>query len=226
MGVKDRLIEYLKFKGIGQNKFAESIGVSSGYVNNIRKSIQPDKILSIANIYTDLNTEWLLTGNGDMLKTLSSCLPLEMESVKKEGQNYRLVPLRHIDSVGGIHSSNEIAVNENQYIDGYVPFVNAQEDDVAIFQTGISMIPTIPPGSIMQIRKVERWREFFGYGNIFVLELADGRRITKEVNRYAPNPKEYVWCHSHNPEVADEELPKDMIVSVWKVIKILTDKGW
>ena len=105
-------------------------------------------------------------------------------------------------------------------------FVNAQEGDIAIVQTGTSMIPTIPPGSILQLRKVENWREYFGYGNIFVIELTDGRRITKEVSRYDSNPKEFIWCISHNPGVPDEELPKSMIVSVWKVIKVLTDKGW
>lgn len=147
------------------------------------------------------------------------------EFVQKEGNNYRLVPLVHIDSVGGMHSHNEI-VGESQYIEGYIPFVNAQEGDIAITQTGTSMIPTIPPGSIMQLRRVENWREYFGYGNIFVIELTDGRRITKEVSRYDANPKDFIWCISHNPDVPDEELPKSMIASVWKVIKVLTDKGW
>lgn len=142
------------------------------------------------------------------------------------GVNYRLVPVVHIDSVGGIHSNNEVSQLDPQFIEGYVPFVNAQEGDKAIFQTGNSMIPTCPPGSLLQVRQVSNWEEYFGYGNIFVIELRDGRRITKEVNRYDENPKEYVWCKSHNPEVADEELPKSMIRSVWKVIKILTDKGW
>lgn len=147
------------------------------------------------------------------------------EFVKKGGGNYRLVPLVHIDSVGGMSSNNSI-IEESQYFEGYVPFVNAKEGDRAIFQSGTSMIPTIPPGSIMQIRKVENWREYFGYGNIFVIELTDGRRITKEVSRYDANPQDYIWCISHNPDVPDEELPKSMIVSVWKVIKVLTDKGW
>lgn len=139
--------------------------------------------------------------------------------------SYKLVPVIHIDSVGGMHSDNDIA-GEPQYIEGYVPFVNAQEDDKAIYQSGDSMIPTIPPGSLMQIREVRNWREYFGYGNIFVIELTDGRRITKEVSRYSENPKDYIWCISHNPGVPDEELPKSMIASVWKVIKVLTNKGW
>lgn len=142
------------------------------------------------------------------------------------GVNYRLVPVVHIDSVGGIHSNNEVTQSEQQFIEGYVPFVNAKEGDKAIFQTGNSMIPTCPPGSLLQVREVPNWKEYFGYGNIFVIELTDGRRITKEVNRFDENPREYVWCKSHNPDVADEELPKSLIRSVWKVIKILTDKGW
>jgi phage repressor protein C with HTH and peptisase S24 domain len=158
------------------------------------------------------------------LTVLDTGVLSQNKSVPDEA-NYKLVPVIHVDSVGGVHSRNDI-VNESQFVEGYVPFVNAQDDDRAIYQSGNSMIPTIPPGSLLQIREVPNWKEFFGYGNIFVIELTDGRRITKEINKYEENPKEYVWCHSHNPSVADEELPKNMIVSVWKVIKVLTDKGW
>ena len=48
MTVKERLIEYIKSIGISQGKFEKSVGLSNGYVNNIRKSIQPDKIQSIS----------------------------------------------------------------------------------------------------------------------------------------------------------------------------------
>ena len=139
--------------------------------------------------------------------------------------NYRLVPVVHIDSVGGMHSNNAI-VDEPQYVEEYVPFINARDDDRAIYQSGNSMIPTIPPGSLIQIREVKQWREYFGYGSIYVIELNDGRRLTKEVAKYEPDPKNYILCKSHNPEVADEELPRSMIVSVWKVINILINKGW
>ena len=166
----------------------------------------------------------MIDGKGEMLLKNDSTV-FQKEIVEKGGNNYKLVPLVHIDSVGGMQSNNSIT-DEPQYIEGYIPFVNAKDDDRAIIQSGTSMIPTIPPGSFMQLREVENWREYFGYGNIFVIELKDGRRITKEVRRYDENPKDYVLCVSHNPDVAPEELPKSMIASVWKVIKILTDKGW
>ena len=139
--------------------------------------------------------------------------------------DFRLVPILHIDSVGGMHSDNAI-VAEPQYVEGYAPFTDAKDGDICIIQSGDSMVPTCPSGSLLLLRQVTNWQDYFGYGNIFVLELTDGRRITKEVTRYDANPQEYVWCVSHNPNVPDEELPKKMIASVWKVIKIQIDKGW
>ena len=68
MSIKERLIKYLNYKNISKRKFELSIGVSNSYVNNINKSIQPDKVYSIARIYPDLNTGWLMTGEGEMLK--------------------------------------------------------------------------------------------------------------------------------------------------------------
>lgn len=146
-------------------------------------------------------------------------------SDKIAGVDFRLVPILHIDSVGGMHSDNSI-VAEPQYVEGYAPFTDAQEGDICIIQSGDSMVPTCPSGSLLLLRQVTNWREYMGYGNIFVIELTDGRRITKEITRYDANPQEYVWCVSHNPNVPDEELPKKLIASVWKVIKIQIDKGW
>lgn len=200
--------------------FARKVGEKPQTISNwVARDNGMNVLNKIIEVFPEINMDWLMTGHGEMLKNNKN------ETIAKEGTNYRLVPIIHIDSVGGIRSNNSIT-SEPQYIEGYVPFVNAREGDRAIFQSGTSMIPTIPPGSIMQIREVVNWKEYFGYGNIFVIELKDGRRITKEVRRYDENPQEYVWCVSHNPDVQDEELPKSMIASVWKVIKVLTDKGW
>ena len=209
--------------------FAKKIGVAptqiydlqSGKIKKISESIA-EKIIKT---YPEFNKVWLLTGEGEMLNTAERNGSSDKPSSQPTEKDYKLIPLIHIDSVGGMHSKNDV-VDEIEYIEKYVPFMEAHDGDKAIFQSGDSMIPTIPPGSILQIREVENWREYFGYGGIFVLLLKDGLRITKEVNRYDPDPKNYVMCISHNPSVADEELPKAMIVAVWKVIKILTDRGW
>lgn len=66
--VKDRLVEFLKFEKISQKKFADKVGVSTGFVNAIRVSISPSTLSKIQSCYPKLNIEWLITGEGDMLK--------------------------------------------------------------------------------------------------------------------------------------------------------------
>lgn len=66
--VKQRLIAFLKFKQLSQARFSEIVGLSSGYVNAIRKSIQPETLHKIAMCFPDLNTGWLISGEGEMIK--------------------------------------------------------------------------------------------------------------------------------------------------------------
>ena len=73
MTVKERLKEFIDFKKISDRAFCASIGgVSFNYVNSIRKSIQPDKLKRITDVYPELNTRWLMTGDGEMLNTNAS----------------------------------------------------------------------------------------------------------------------------------------------------------
>lgn len=230
MEIHEALQEYFKEKNITQVSIAEELGVTKAYVNSLLSGRQRfgKKQAEIWSKKFGLSKSWLLTGEGSMLKSEkeeSENEDTETVGNKKSSGDFRMVPLINIDSVGGIHSLNSIESSE-QYIIKMMPFTEAREGDVAILQSGNSMSPTIPPGSALLIREVSEWREYFGYGNIYVLWLRDGRRITKEIRRYDPDPKNYVWCVSYNPDVADEELPRSMIRGVWKVIKYLADFGW
>ena len=67
--IKDRLIIYINHLGISVRKFEIECELSNGYIKNIRQSIMPDKLRKIALCYPELNTGWLMTGEGDMLKS-------------------------------------------------------------------------------------------------------------------------------------------------------------
>ena len=74
----DRLQSYLKAKGVSLNSFDKSIGAANGYIGKqIRNSgsIGSDMVEKIHRIYTDLNLNWLLTGEGVMLKEFQSPTP-------------------------------------------------------------------------------------------------------------------------------------------------------
>lgn len=234
MNLQERLSKYLTYKSLTFRNFERICNLSNGTAARLRETTRKSTFDRIANS-CDLNISWLLTGEGDMLKdgfnvdmgSSSTSMTVTNNPFRSQFKEDRagMVPLVHIDSVGGVHSPNALAASE-QYIEEMIPFPDARSEDVAILQSGDSMTPTIPPGAILQIRQVMDWQEYFGYGNVFVLWLKDDRRITKQVLKYGPDPKTYVTCHSYNPEAADEELPKSMIKQVWKVVNVLINKGW
>lgn len=67
--IKDRIKIFIKYKNIGQGRFEVNCGLSNGYINNISKGIGVDKMQRILCAYPELNQVWLMTGEGEMLKT-------------------------------------------------------------------------------------------------------------------------------------------------------------
>jgi hypothetical protein len=66
--VKNRLLQFLEYKNLSQKRFEEICGLSNGYVNNIRKSIKLDTFNGkIEPNFPELNRNWLLLGDGEML---------------------------------------------------------------------------------------------------------------------------------------------------------------
>ena len=219
-----RIIENEK---ISYNKLAQKMGIPrSQSLYDIRdgkiKNISHAYADRIRSVYPNYSRIWLLTGEGSM--RTGDTLSFERSEICITN-DYKLVPMINIDAVGGIHSPNEV-FDKPEYIIRRVAFNDAKEGDKCIQVSGDSMEPACPAGSIVLIRQVECWREYFGFGNIFVLLLNDGRRILKKVIKCDSNSQEYVTCVSLNKEYPVEDLPKDFIVGVWKVIKILVNKGW
>ena len=76
--VKERLKAFIEYKKISIRSFENRCGLSYGYVNNMRVSIQPAKLKSISLQFPDLNKSWLLTGEWEML------VPTEGKTVATE----------------------------------------------------------------------------------------------------------------------------------------------
>lgn len=54
---------------LSKRKFQERIGVSNSYIQNISESIGADVMNRISIQFPELNTGWLLTGEGEMLRS-------------------------------------------------------------------------------------------------------------------------------------------------------------
>ncbi len=66
--MKERLIEFLAYIGISQGAFEKKVGLSNGFVNNVGDSIRAKSLDKIVAAFPELNTAWLIVGEGDMLK--------------------------------------------------------------------------------------------------------------------------------------------------------------
>lgn len=68
MNVKEKVNQYIDYKGINVNAFESSIGASKSYWRNT-KNISAEILAEIVRVYSDLSAEWLLRGEGNMLKS-------------------------------------------------------------------------------------------------------------------------------------------------------------
>ena len=201
---------------VTQECLAEMLNVTQAHISRMQK------LRSI----TDEHRTILVSKFGEdiVLKYESSTTKLYNQSSNINSSEITSLPLVHIGSVGGIDSQN--AILEPEYVEKYLPFVDAKTNDICIYQSGDSMAPTIPSGAILHLREVVDWQEYFGYGDYYVLLLADDRRITKQVVRSETDASKYVFCKSINPDHSDEELPRSFIKRVFKIIHVLTNNGW
>ena len=84
--MKKRLIQFLNHLEIGQDKFAKNVGLSRGYVNNIKDNMTLKSVNKIVQVYPELNEKWLLTGEGKMLKENNISAP-KPETNKMDNPN-------------------------------------------------------------------------------------------------------------------------------------------
>ena len=67
---KERILQYLKYKGISIRKFSEKISISPSNFNekNMISSLSGDILSRILTIFEELNPDWLMLGKGEMLR--------------------------------------------------------------------------------------------------------------------------------------------------------------
>lgn len=214
MNVKDRLIKFIEYKNLNKNKFEKTCGLSTGYIGNMRVSIQPDKIKSIATNFPELNTGWLLTGEGEMLKEQNDTIYSD-----RQEQDF-LVPLLPISAQGGSLDDFVISVKDSDCEKVISPIKGA---DFAMTVSGDSMAPEYPSGSQILIKKINQ-RIFIDWGKVYVLDTCNGS-IIKIVTQSEKD--ECIRCISINPDqrrYAPFDVPFCEINGMYRVLLLMSIK--
>jgi hypothetical protein len=186
MSVKARMIKFLEYLAIGQDKFERSVGLSRGFVNNIGDTIRTKSMEKIISTYPQLNPIWLQTGIGNMLQGQSD--------VPSEGTTNIIPFYDDITTIGGMNTLAESGAvyKPTEYINTGDWFRDAT---AALRHYGDSMVE-YPSGCILALKEVKD-KSLLIWGEDYVIETSE-YRITKKVQR-GPS-KEFVTAYSTNTE--------------------------
>lgn len=66
MGEKDKIKQYLDYKGISKNRFYSMTGLSIGFLDS-GTSMGADKVKIIINKFPDISIDWLILDRVDMI---------------------------------------------------------------------------------------------------------------------------------------------------------------
>lgn len=225
---KDRLLEFLRYKGLGQQKFEISIGMSNGWANKVGDSIRENTLKKISEVYPELNIAWLKSGVGIMLNNGESeeTLYTPKEEHHKERnqkdateETAKMVLLLPVSAQGGSLNDFVVSVKESDCEKVVSPIRGV---DFAMTVSGDSMSPEYPNGSRIFIKRINE-RAFIEWGKVYVLDTCNGTVIKILV----PAEKEgYVKCVSINqdPIFAPFEVAFEDIYGVYKVLLCMSVK--
>lgn len=101
--VKSRLVEFLEYKGLDKSVFERMCGLANGFVDKTNSRMRKTSLNSISATFPDLNTEWLMSGRGEMIR--------DVQDNEPEPQSEVMALLQRIDKLIEIHERDTI-INE------------------------------------------------------------------------------------------------------------------
>lgn len=203
-----KAVNYLQNSGqvVAASDLAKQIGVSASMLTEISKERSNAGVTAIQNIVRlfGISATWILTGDGNMLA--------EPELAPSFSAQPRGVPFYDVDFCGGF----SVMVDDQTAIpSGYINFPQYNGADSWASITGHSMEPLISNGDIIALRKIENWRTYLLYGEVYGI-MTEEYRTVKRV-RKANNP-DNILLEPINKDYDATEIPKAIILGVWQVL--------
>lgn len=221
MTKKDRLEALIAHYSEGKpTRFAKYIGVAPSTISTwlARDSFDYDLLFAKCEM---LSPEWLLTGRGEMLKTVvdSSVVAYKASSVlPKSSKNPKGIPLIPLDAVAGFPATDSEGVYLEDCERYTIPEFEAKGANFLIRVSGDSMMPLYNSGDIIACRKIPNIL-FFQWGGVYVLDTSQGV-IVKYVEEYEKD-NECILCVSENKRFKPFPLPKSDIRSLSTIIGLV-----
>ena len=215
--ILDRLKVFIDMKGIPVAAFEKSIGMSNAsFGKQLKKkgAIGTDKLENILRVYTDLSPLWLMTGEGEMLKSESSESSNDTDITKLHDISLETRPRIPFEAAAG---SLSVAIGSATRSDcEQIPVVPTfPRYDFTIVTRGDSMLPDFHSGDELACAFVKE-SSFIQWGRAHVLDTAQGIVLKKIFDK-----NHNILCRSINSDYPDFEVPKDEIYHIAIVVGLI-----
>lgn len=200
MGLLERAKEFINCKSLTAKQFEQIVGLSNGAFSKLSDSTRKSTIDRISKAFPELNTEWLITGRGEMLNEKENNI-LKSSIDRKDTR-----PRIPYDAAAGTLTDTVEGITEYQCEE--VPVISVfPKYDFTIRVVGRSMEPEYFAGDEVACLKVNEKR-FLQWGRVHVLDTTQGVVIKRIYDN-----GDSVICRSYNPEFPDFIVPKEDIRS-------------
>lgn len=207
--IKQNILLYLAKNGVTPYEFYKLSGVTRGILQQ-NNGISEDNIARFLAYAKDVNTEWLLTGNGPMFKTEESDPSTPSINYDRTG-----APYYNVDFIGGFDAVlNDQTATPAYFID-FAPF--NKPGVVWCNITGHSMEPELNNGDIIAMREVTSPIEYLPAGEIYGI-VTDEYRTVKRLRMSQRQGFVRLIPTNKSPEYAEQEIPVTMIRKVFAVL--------
>ena len=210
--VKERILQFLDEKEISKTLFFNKVGISPSNFKGAGKksSIGSDLVVKILTEYPELSPEWLMLGEGEMLRDPSKQAANDQKKeIIPSHTSQEGIPLIPIEAWAGALSGEDYSIMESDCERYIVPSI--KDADFLITVRGDSMTPKYYSGDIVACRKVFLRDLWFQWGKVYIIDTDQGS-VLKRVKRGSTD--DTITLVSENPEYEPFELRKDQIYNI------------
>ena len=219
---KERIIQYIDFKGIGVSNFLKETDIKRGFLDSdkLKSTVSDIFIAKIIATYPDINVNWLLTGEGEMIKNdnysktpiVSEPLTLFRKTKDKKYSNQE-IPLYDFEASAGLKELFDTDTPRKVLDTIRIP--NLPKCDGAISVTGDSMYPLLKSGDIILYRETDLQNIFFGEMYLLSVQLNEWEEyITVKYVQRSEFGEDYVKLVSQNQHHQPKDIPVNKITAL------------
>lgn len=217
---KERILQFIDYKCISKTLFFEKTGIKRGFLDSdkLNQAVSDDHITKIIANYPEVSIEWLLTGNGPMLKPSKDEQDVEMLACIPNNNKYRQIPFVEQSAIAGFGSADFSLSSQDVKSSYIIPKFKDCKIDFMIEIRGSSMYPKYSSGDVIACTIIKE-SNFIQWNKVHLIATREQGLLVKRLKK-ASTPNK-ITAVSDNPDYDPFEIPKEEITGIALVVGVI-----